>query len=154
LSIQVFCLALAFSAYPDLAAVRQLDVTSQLGTPSVTATSNVKDKGKTGMSIAVSCACLFAAGRTLSRYLRVSVAILKLDQRPMPGRNMNLHYYFEKRLGGFAMRFATKVMAALVVVPAVLSQTPASSLPCDNTRWCAEYAPNAGGTNCGFFTIE
>jgi hypothetical protein len=27
-------------------------------------------------------------------------------------------------------------------------------LPCDNTRWCAEYAPSMGGTNCGFFTIE
>jgi len=62
LSIQVFCLSLLFSAYPDLAAVRQLDVTSQLGTPSATAISNVKDRGKTGMSIAVSCACLFAAG--------------------------------------------------------------------------------------------
>jgi hypothetical protein len=52
------------------------------------------------------------------------------------------------------MRFGTKVMAALVIVPAVLTQTPARALPCDNTRWCAEYAPSMGGTNCGFFTIE
>jgi hypothetical protein len=34
------------------------------------------------------------------------------------------------------MRFVTKVMAAIVVLPAVLPQTPATALPCDNTRWC------------------
>jgi Protein of unknown function (DUF3551) len=45
--------------------------------------------------------------------------------------------------------------AALVVVPAVLTQTPATALPCDNTRWCAQYSGSGGGvTNCGFFTIE
>ena len=28
-------------------------------------------------------------------------------------------------------------------------------LPCDNTRWCAQYSGRAGGaTNCGFFTLE
>ena len=29
-------------------------------------------------------------------------------------------------------------------------------LPCDNTRWCAQYAGGGrgGGTNCGFFTLE
>src|SRR5215467_11309010 len=28
-------------------------------------------------------------------------------------------------------------------------------LPCDNTRWCAQYGGRAGGaTNCGFLTIE
>jgi hypothetical protein len=53
------------------------------------------------------------------------------------------------------MRFVTKVMAALVLVTAMLSQTPATALPCDNTRWCAQYSGTAGGgTNCGFFTIE
>ena len=41
------------------------------------------------------------------------------------------------------MRFGP--IAALVMVPAVLTQTPATALPCDNTRWCAEYAPSAGG---------
>src|SRR5262245_6310724 len=57
--------------------------------------------------------------------------------------------------GGLQMRFVTKVMAAIVVVPAVLTQTPANALPCDNTRWCAQYSGAAGGaTNCGFFTIE
>jgi hypothetical protein len=54
------------------------------------------------------------------------------------------------------MRFETKVIAAIVVmVPAVLTQTPAIALPCDNTRWCAQYSGRSGGaTNCGFFTIE
>ena len=52
------------------------------------------------------------------------------------------------------MRFTTNV-AALVVVLAVLSQTSATALPCDNTRWCAQYGAGLGGaTNCGFFTIE
>ena len=29
-------------------------------------------------------------------------------------------------------------------------------LPCDNTRWCAQYSGRVGGgaTNCGFFTLE
>ena len=40
------------------------------------------------------------------------------------------------------MRYGT--IAALVMVPAVLTQAPANALPCDNTRWCAEYAPSAG----------
>ena len=54
------------------------------------------------------------------------------------------------------MRFVTKVMAALVVVLVILTQTPATALPCDNTRWCADYSAGmgGGGTNCGFFTIE
>ena len=52
------------------------------------------------------------------------------------------------------MRFTTKI-ATLVVLSVTLSQTPATALPCDNTRWCAEYSGTAGGaTNCGFFTIE
>ena len=33
------------------------------------------------------------------------------------------------------MRYGT--IAALVMVPAVLTQAPANALPCDNTRWCA-----------------
>ena len=53
------------------------------------------------------------------------------------------------------MRFGTKVMAVLATVPVLLTQTPASALPCDNTRWCAQYSGKSGGaTNCGFFTIE
>jgi hypothetical protein len=37
------------------------------------------------------------------------------------------------------MRFETKVMAALVMVPVVLTQTPASAydLPYDPYPWCA-----------------
>jgi hypothetical protein len=30
-------------------------------------------------------------------------------------------------------------------------------LPCDNTRWCAQYSGGrfgGGGTNCGFYTLE
>jgi Protein of unknown function (DUF3551) len=51
------------------------------------------------------------------------------------------------------MRFGTKVIAALILVTAVLTQTPATALPCDNTRWCAVY-DRLGGTNCGFFTWQ
>jgi hypothetical protein len=45
------------------------------------------------------------------------------------------------------MRFETKVMAALVVVPVVLTQTPASAydLPCDPYPWCAQYSGSGGG---------
>ena len=39
------------------------------------------------------------------------------------------------------MRYGT--IAALVMVPAVLTQARPNALPCDNTRWCAEYAPSA-----------
>jgi hypothetical protein len=53
------------------------------------------------------------------------------------------------------MRFQTKIMTVLATVPVLLSQTPATALPCDNTRWCAQYSGKSGGaTNCGFFTIE
>jgi Protein of unknown function (DUF3551) len=55
------------------------------------------------------------------------------------------------------MRFETKVMAALVMVPVVLTQTPASAydLPYDPYPWCAQYSGDGGGgTNCGFSTIE
>src|SRR4029453_16404321 len=55
------------------------------------------------------------------------------------------------------MRFETKVMAALVMVPVVLTQTPASAhdLPYDPYPWCAQYSGSGGGgTNCGFLTIE
>jgi hypothetical protein len=54
------------------------------------------------------------------------------------------------------MRFETKVMAALVVVPVVLTQTPASAynLPYDPYPWCAQYSGDGGGgSNCGFLTI-
>jgi hypothetical protein len=31
-----------------------------------------------------------------------------------------------------------------------------NNLPCDNTRWCAQYSGGrfGGGTNCGFYTLE
>ena len=51
------------------------------------------------------------------------------------------------------MRFGTKAMAALATMPVLLTQTPADALPCDSTRWCAQYS-GRGATNCGFFTIE
>ena len=51
------------------------------------------------------------------------------------------------------MRFETKVMAALVVVPVTLTQTPASALPYDPYPWCPQYSGKLGGaTNCGFLT--
>jgi Protein of unknown function (DUF3551) len=44
------------------------------------------------------------------------------------------------------MRFATKLMAAIVIVLAVLTQTPASA------SWCAQYAE--GRESCVFSTFE
>jgi len=54
------------------------------------------------------------------------------------------------------MRFEGKFMAALVMMPAVLTQTAASAynLPYDPYPWCAQYSGDGGGTNCGFLTIE
>jgi len=47
------------------------------------------------------------------------------------------------------MRFRAKVIvAALVMIPAVLTQTPARA------DWCAEYAGGGGYENCGFSTFE
>jgi len=57
--------------------------------------------------------------------------------------------------GGLRVHFGTEVMAALVVVPVVLTQTPASALPYDPYPWCALYSNDeGGGSNCGFLTIE
>ena len=51
------------------------------------------------------------------------------------------------------MRFATKVVTALVVVPVVLTQTSANALPYDPYPWCANYDSRGfGGQNCGFST--
>jgi hypothetical protein len=51
------------------------------------------------------------------------------------------------------MRFTIKL--ATLVLSVMLTQTQANALPCDNTRWCAQYSGRSGGaTNCGFFTIE
>ena len=45
------------------------------------------------------------------------------------------------------MRFRAKVIvAALVMIPAVLTQTPASA------SWCAQYSD--GGESCGFSSFE
>src|SRR5262245_53969965 len=55
------------------------------------------------------------------------------------------------------MRFQTRVIAALVMAPVGLTQTPASAyaLPYDPYPWCAQYSGDGGGgTNCGFLTIE
>src|SRR5262245_51791772 len=45
------------------------------------------------------------------------------------------------------MRFETKVMAALVAVPVVLTQTAASALPYDPYPWCALYTGKLGGAS-------
>jgi hypothetical protein len=66
LSRQDFCLSSLNPADATLAAVRQLDVMSQLGTPSATVINKVKDRGKTGMSIAISCACLLRRANSLT----------------------------------------------------------------------------------------
>ena len=51
------------------------------------------------------------------------------------------------------MRFATKVVTALVVVPVVLTQTSTNALPYDPYPWCANYDSRGfGGQNCGFST--
>src|SRR5262245_33824449 len=61
---------------------------------------------------------------------------------------------FQNR-GSLKMLTVTNVVAALVLMTVPLTQTPATALPCDNTRWCAQYSgQGGGGTNCGFFTIE
>ena len=47
------------------------------------------------------------------------------------------------------MRFRAKVIvAALVMIPAVLTQTPASA------AWCAEYSGLGGTEQCGFSSFE
>ena len=48
------------------------------------------------------------------------------------------------------MRFRAKVIvAALVMIPAVLTQTPASA------SWCAQYTGAMGGSeNCGFSSFQ
>ena len=45
------------------------------------------------------------------------------------------------------MRFATKLMAAIVIVLAVLTQT-------SNAQWCAEYSGLGGTEQCGFSTFQ
>jgi Protein of unknown function (DUF3551) len=45
------------------------------------------------------------------------------------------------------MCFATKLMAAIVIVLAVLTQT-------SNAQWCAEYSGMGGTESCGFSTFE
>jgi hypothetical protein len=53
------------------------------------------------------------------------------------------------------MRLPAKIMvAALVMVPTLLTQKPANALPYDPYPWCAEYSGGrgGGGTNCGFST--
>jgi len=47
------------------------------------------------------------------------------------------------------MRFRAKVIVAvLVMIPIVLTQTPASA------SWCAQYSSLGGTENCGFLTFE
>jgi len=44
------------------------------------------------------------------------------------------------------MRFAAKLIAAIVIVLAALTQT-------SNAQWCAEYSAGGGGESCGFSTF-
>ena len=47
------------------------------------------------------------------------------------------------------MRFRAKVIvAALLMIPAVLTQTPASA------SWCAQYSGDGGRESCGFSTFQ
>src|SRR5215813_12970926 len=56
---------------------------------------------------------------------------------------------FSINIRRLAMRFRTKVIvAALVMIPAVLTQTPASA------SWCAEYSSGGGTESCGFSSFE
>ena len=52
------------------------------------------------------------------------------------------------------MRFVTKLIAALVLFPAVLTQTSANALPYDPYPWCAQYSGGDGRESCGFSTFE
>jgi uncharacterized protein DUF3551 len=45
------------------------------------------------------------------------------------------------------VRFATKLMAAIVIVLAMLTQT-------SNAQWCAEYSGMGGTESCIFSTFE
>jgi hypothetical protein len=56
---------------------------------------------------------------------------------------------FSINIRRLAMRFRTKVIvAALLMIPAVLTQTPASA------SWCAEYSDLGGIESCGFSSFE
>src|SRR5262245_34205465 len=56
---------------------------------------------------------------------------------------------FSINIRRLAMRFRAKVIvAALVMIPAVLTQTPASA------SWCAEYSGLRGTESCGFSSFE
>jgi len=56
---------------------------------------------------------------------------------------------FPIKIRRLAMRFRAQVIvAALVMIPAVLTQTPASA------SWCAEYSAGGGGESCGFSSFE
>src|SRR5262249_311649 len=56
---------------------------------------------------------------------------------------------FSINIRRLAMRFRTKVIvAALVMIPAVLTQTPASA------SWCAEYSSGGGTERWGFSSFE
>jgi Protein of unknown function (DUF3551) len=46
------------------------------------------------------------------------------------------------------VRCEPKLMAAVVTVLAVLTQTPASA------SWCAQYSGGGGGESCGFSSFE
>src|SRR5262245_5060717 len=56
---------------------------------------------------------------------------------------------FAIKIRRLAMRFRAKiVVAVLVMITAVLTQTPARA------DWCAEYSSGGGTENCGFSTFE
>src|SRR5262245_102803 len=57
--------------------------------------------------------------------------------------------FFPIKIRRLAMRFsATVIVAALVMIPAVLTQTPASA------SWCAQYTGLGGSENCGFSSFQ
>jgi Protein of unknown function (DUF3551) len=63
--------------------------------------------------------------------------------------NISQRCYFKYDQRRLAMRFRAKVIvAALVMIPAVLTQTPARA------DWCAQYSSLGGTEKCGFLTFE
>ena len=45
-------------------------------------------------------------------------------------------------------------ISAICIGGLLAVQTPVSALPYDPYPWCAQYADDGGGTNCGFRTFE
>jgi hypothetical protein len=66
-------------------------------------------------------------------------------------------YSVQDTQGEFAMRFAPLVLVAFTLTATLMpaSRAGAYVMPYDPYPWCAVYSGDgAGGTNCGFLTIE